>query len=244
MKSMSNNRGNVGGGESGYTLVEVALSMGFIAFIITILAATTVNIVRTYTKGMWLSQINSAGQAIIEDMDGTLKYSAPATVKSDDGRICVDKLAYVWNSENNSRTNKIKNSSVVFSLIKVEGDNAKSICQNTNDVDPSGNKITTLLGRGAKIRYMSARQDNNLLSISMVVSTSNGQQPYYTWNKRDGTLGYSDKYRASLDNPSDNSDPHWQCGDSVDGKFVPGRNQYCAFAEYNFTVYQRGGTAS
>ena len=77
----------------GFTLVEVTLAMVFIAIIIAVLAATTVNIIRSYNKGVWLSQINQAGQQLNTDIGEKARYSTMAKVFEDNQRICVGHAA-------------------------------------------------------------------------------------------------------------------------------------------------------
>jgi len=61
--------------QSGFTLIEVSTALIFVGFIIFILAATTVNIVRSYNKGIWLAQINQAGQQMNSDIGDKARYS-------------------------------------------------------------------------------------------------------------------------------------------------------------------------
>jgi len=85
--------------ESGFTLIEVSTALIFVGFIIFILAATTVNIVRSYNKGIWLAQINQAGQQMNNDIGDKARYSPAATVKPDKRRMCINGVSYLWNTQ-------------------------------------------------------------------------------------------------------------------------------------------------
>ena len=76
-----------------------------------------------------------------------------------------------------------------------------------------------------------------LLTISVVVSTEGANRPYKV-----SLVNGSDKYKEDMANGT------WQCGDFIDknnnnkfdeGDFTPAKNQYCSFAKYTFTVYER-----
>lgn len=86
----------------GFTMIEMMLSMTFISFLMITIALTAINMARTYQRGVTLSQINSAGRAIITDMQRTVSQApitiGQTTVPSTSNSICFGSYSYVWNS--------------------------------------------------------------------------------------------------------------------------------------------------
>ena len=231
--------------ESGFTLIEVSTALIFVGFIIFILAATTVNIVRSYNKGIWLAQINQAGQQMNNDIGDKARYSPAATVKPDKRRMCINGVSYLWNTQqdidNSNGGDNVYSNGTPIRLARIDDPSGDYCSNSTKHPDlPSGDdKVHILLGRGATIQEFKVEQktDAPLLTISVVVSTEGANRPY----------------KVSLPHGSDKyiGDPNgtWQCGDFIDsnnnnepdvaGEFTPAKNQYCSFAEYTFTVYER-----
>lgn len=233
--------------QSGFTLIEVSTALIFVGFIIFILAATTVNIVRSYNKGIWLAQINQAGQQMNNDIGDKARYSPAATVVPDKRRMCINGVSYLWNTQQDIDKNKQGDN--------VYSDGAWTPIRLARIDDPSGDycsKLTKrpklpsddsnvhiLLGRGATIQEFKVEQKANapLLTISVVVSTEGANRPFKV------TLDKSGKYKEDMTNGT------WQCGDLIDDNnnnkldqgevFTPAKNQYCSFAKYTFTVYER-----
>lgn len=100
---------------SGFTLVELMLSMAFIGVLLITIAMTTMQIMSTYSKGLTVREVNQAGRAISEDIERTIAAVPPFTVDpaktrsaSDPmgskyvtdpggGRLCTGNYTYAWN---------------------------------------------------------------------------------------------------------------------------------------------------
>ena len=229
--------------QNGFTLIEVSTALIFVGFIIFILAATTVNIVRSYNKGIWLAQINQAGQQMNSDIGDKARYSPAATVKTGERRMCINGVSYLWNTQQDIDKNKQGDN--VYSdgawtpirLARIDDPSGDYCSKPTKRPDlPSVNpNVHILLGRGATIQEQKA--DVPLLTISVVVSTEGANRPYKVTLPKG-----SDKYQEDTTNGT------WQCGDFIDGnnnnkldpgEFTPAKNQYCSFAKYTLTVYER-----
>ena len=232
--------------ESGFTLIEVSTALIFVGFIIFILAATTVNIVRSYNKGIWLAQINQAGQQMNSDIGDKARYSPAATVTKN-RRMCINGVSYLWNTQKdidgdpgNNRYSDGPGTPIRLARIDdPNGDYCRDFKKRPElpSVNPN---VHILLGRGATIQEFEVKQkaDVPLLTISVVVSTEGTNRPYkVTLDKVSG------KYQEDMANGT------WQCGDLIDDNnnnkldqgevFTPAKNQYCSFAKYTFTVYER-----
>lgn len=237
--------------ESGFTLIEVSTALIFVGFIIFILAATTVNIVRSYNKGIWLAQINQAGQQMNSDIGDKARYSPAATVDPDHRRMCINGVSYLWNTQQDIDKNKQGDN--VYSdgawtpirLARIDDPSGDYCSKPTKRPDlPSVNpNVHILLGRGATIQEFKVEQktDAPLLTISVVVSTEGANRPIKAYTDPTGIV--------HIDADQSNSDSYWQCGEWIDkdgnGRvdstdiFTPAKNQYCSFAKYTFTVYER-----
>lgn len=233
--------------QSGFTLIEVSTALIFVGFIIFILAATTVNIVRSYNKGIWLAQINQAGQQMNSDIGDKARYSPAATVDTINRRMCINGVSYLWNTQqdidngNQGNNNNSYLDGTPIRLARIDDPNG-DYCRDFKKRPelPSVNpNVHILLGRGATIQEFEVEQKDKapLLTISVVVSTEGANRPYKVILPNG-----SDKYKEDMTNGT------WQCGDFIDsnnnnkldeGEFTPAKNQYCSFAKYTFTVYER-----
>ncbi|MDO4271937.1 MAG: type II secretion system protein [Candidatus Saccharibacteria bacterium] len=240
--------------EQGFTLIEITLATVFVAFIITILAATTINVIRSYNKGIRLSQINTAGQQLISDINDKARYSQAATLNTSARRLCVGGVTYIWNTQQqidnnsvgNNRYSDISGKAGYIRLARIDDPNG-SYCANASSQPRSTDaSVRVLLGRGAMIQEFKVTQgvssDNSvpLLSVNAVISTEGSSRPIKAYTDSSGA--------TKIDFDQSNSNSHWQCGnwyDNGNGKvdegdsFEPAENQYCSFAQYNLTVYER-----
>ncbi len=234
--------------QSGFTLIEVSTALIFVGFIIFILAATTVNIVRSYNKGIWLAQINQAGQQMNSDIGDKARYSPAARVDTANRRMCINGVSYLWNTQqdidNSNGGDNIYSDGTPIRLARIDdpsGDYCSSPTMHPDLPSTNNPKVHILLGRGATIQEFEVEEQKAgapLLTISVVVSTEGANRPYkVTLDKVSG------KYQEDMANGT------WQCGDLIDDNnnnkldqgevFTPAKNQYCSFAKYTFTVYER-----
>ncbi len=234
--------------QSGFTLIEVSTALIFVGFIIFILAATTVNIVRSYNKGIWLAQINQAGQQMNSDIGDKARYSPAARVDTANRRMCINGVSYLWNTQrdidgNKQGGNNIYSDGTPIRLARIDDPKGEYCSNSTKHPDlPSINSdVHILLGRGATIQEFKVEEQKAgapLLTISVVVSTEGANRPYKVALDK-----VSGKYQEDMANGT------WQCGDLIDNNnnnkldqgevFTPAKNQYCSFAKYTFTVYER-----
>lgn len=235
--------------QSGFTLIEVSTALIFVGFIIFILAATTVNIVRSYNKGIWLAQINQAGQQMNSDIGDKARYSGVAVVKPDKRRMCINGVSYLWNTQkeidNGQRGNNVYSDGTPIRLARIEDKNGEYCTKDQQPGAPGKDpNVRALLGRGVAIQEFKVSQATGvpLLTVSMVVSTEGANRPIKAYTDHTGVV--------HIDADQNNPNSSWQCGEWIDKNdnkivdsppdtFTPAKNQYCSFAEYTFTVYER-----
>lgn len=234
--------------QSGFTLIEVSTALIFVGFIIFILAATTVNIVRSYNKGIWLAQINQAGQQMNSDIGDKARYSPAAKVDTINRRMCINGVSYLWNTQKDIDGDPGNNRysdgpGTPIRLARIDDPKGEYCGDPTKrpKLPSDDSNVHILLGRGATIQEFKVEEQKAgapLLTISVVVSTEGANRPYKV-----SLVNGSDKYKEDMANGT------WQCGDFIDdhpsngkldeGEFTPAKNQYCSFAKYTFTVYER-----
>lgn len=235
--------------QSGFTLIEVSTALIFVGFIIFILAATTVNIVRSYNKGIWLAQINQAGQQMNNDIGDKARYSPAATVDTVNRRMCINGVSYLWNTQqdidNSNGGDNVYFDKTPIRLARIDDPKGEYCSNSTKHPDlPSTNpNVHILLGRGATIQEFEVKRKDNvpLLTISVVVSTEGVNRPIKAYTDNTGIV--------HIDAGQNNPNSYWQCGEWIDKNdngivdstdtFTPAKNQYCSFAKYTFTVYER-----
>lgn len=246
LPTTNNNKAMV---SDGFTLIEISLATVYIGIIIMMLSGTAVNIVNQYNRGVWLSQISQAGQQLSEDIGEKARYSNNVTIRTDAQRVCVGGITYMWRTEydiehnmhtkNNVRDPGMGDLRGGSSLIRVKDYDGFYCTNNGVRVRPSSNRTTSknagdrvsgdfsrlntesehyaeiLLSRNATIQYFNVSESGRLLTLNAVISTKNDNAPHQV-------------------------NGQWVCGNWVNGQFKEGKNEFCAFAEYNITVYERG----
>lgn len=90
-------------------MIELMLSMAFVAMLLVAIAGTTIEITHIYTRGLTVREVTQAGRTISEDVQRTIETSAPFKVapanqtdskyitKTGGGRLCTGAYTYAWN---------------------------------------------------------------------------------------------------------------------------------------------------
>lgn len=101
---------------SGFTLIELMLSMTFVAVLLMAIAMTIIQIANIYNRGMTVKEVNQASRAIADDMrrgvgaSEVFLVNANGTDSADSfavrsgstvvgGRLCTGTFSYLWNIE-------------------------------------------------------------------------------------------------------------------------------------------------
>jgi len=94
----------------GFTLIELMLSVSFIAVLLLAIAMLVIQMSAIYNKGLTLREANQAGQFISSEVQRALNqtYSNAVEVaelpESQGGRLCVGGTVYAWNYPGNNNT--------------------------------------------------------------------------------------------------------------------------------------------
>jgi prepilin-type N-terminal cleavage/methylation domain-containing protein len=84
--------------QRGFTIIELLFAMSFLSVLLIIAMVSSLNIMRTYSKGLALKQVNQSGRAIGTELQRSLKAAQPPVdgTKVTDGRLCLGAYSYVW----------------------------------------------------------------------------------------------------------------------------------------------------
>lgn len=148
--------------QSGFTLIELMLSMTFVAILLLTIALTVIQMGTTYNRGMTLKELNQVARDVSDDLRRTVQSSGPFAILPTGadtadylvhkdtggnvigGRVCTGSVSYLWN---NAKQVQLKTSSLLayyttaagtqttpISLAKVP-DAGKAYCQKNSSND-------------------------------------------------------------------------------------------------------------
>lgn len=102
--------------QSGFTIVELSISMSMLSVLLLIILFSILNITSVYNKGITLKRVNQSGRSISNDVQADLRQSTPNTDDSLSGAgsnfavrdgqlagksvhtgICTGHNSYLWN---------------------------------------------------------------------------------------------------------------------------------------------------
>ena len=183
------------------------------------------------------------------DIGDKARYSPAAKVDTINRRMCINGVSYLWNTQkdidDNPKNNRYSDGTPIR-LARIDDPGGEYCIDPTRQPGlPSTNsEVHILLGRGATIQEFKVEEQKAgapLLTISVVVSTEGANRPIKAYTDPTGIV--------HIDAGQNNSNSSWQCGEWIDkdgngrvdstDTFTPAKNQYCSFAKYTFTVYER-----
>lgn len=130
---------------NGFTLVELSLSMGFVATLLIAIVMTVIQIGNIYNKGITLKEVDQIGRLLSNDIISTVSQSASFNIdpsvsnnkfidQTNGGRLCTSHYSYIWNYGNKINTsplanlNKYSGNSKIIRFVKVF-DNIGNYCK-------------------------------------------------------------------------------------------------------------------
>ena len=204
--------------EHGFTIIELSMSLVFIAFIIVFLSSTLINVMATYNTGIWMNQVNAAARQINSDLaDQTRFGSSVTTASAGNGpinRLCVGGVAYLWNVGDDDYNRFTGSNQPSLRLVRATNPNPVNnvdYCNNP-DEEPDRNhaSVQVLLGANVDILRFNVTRNNtqSLVNFDVVFATTGSNRPQ----------PYEDSFTC------------------IDGA---GPNPFCAFTELNFSIFRR-----
>lgn len=171
--------------QSGFTLIELMLAMGFVSVLLIAIAMTVIQIGNIYNHGLTLKDVNQAGRSLASELQRSIAESSPFDINSGvesryiqqgapgnywGGRLCVGQYSYIWNygkaldialkTGDTSRLNVYLGSTNQIRFVKVVDPNANYCSETSKKIDPTN--AIELLNVG----------QHNLAIHDFVISTS------------------------------------------------------------------------
>lgn len=141
--------------KQGFTLVELMLSMSFVAALMIAIAMTVVQLGNIYNRGLMLKEVNQAGRSLASELQTSIAQSSPFNIKlgadsryikqSWGGRLCIGQYSYVWNygidieKDDSSRLNTYSDPSNknAIRFVKIADQDASYCLTPSKKVDPT-----------------------------------------------------------------------------------------------------------
>jgi prepilin-type N-terminal cleavage/methylation domain-containing protein len=148
--------------QRGFTLIELMLAMGGIAFLLLFVVFAIVHTTNLYSKGVATRQINQVGRQVTDEISRAVRYGNEPVVRTAENRLCTGNVAYVWNKFGTTSTDPGANlytDDTVVTFARIED---VALCQDvTLKVDKT--KAVELLGNIATVQE---------INVSRPVATS------------------------------------------------------------------------
>lgn len=200
--------------QSGFTIVELMFAMTFLSVLLIIAMMSSLNIMRTYSKGLALKQVNQSGRAISSEVQRSMKSSQPplSAESVSTGRLCLGAYSFVWSQGGEDPILYDDGERVGFAKVS---DPSKNMCGEGRPTVPRSNATELLVG-----------QDTVSIAIQSAELTSApayGAQHLYNFTFTIGT-----------DDPTLLTDERDTC------RVGSGDEQYCALNRFTVTASTRG----
>lgn len=166
--------------KEGFTIVELMLALSFIAFILLFTVFATVQVMRNYSKGIAIKEINQTARDMTDDMIRVIRSANSQTVnlsKLNAGRACLGGVSYVWNTQGGNANLYTDGTAVTVARV---GDPAGAMCQ-ASPPAVNKNNSTAVLSDRIWVQNISFTQsaDKNLMTVSVRLSTSGQNAPTF-----------------------------------------------------------------
>lgn len=194
----------------GFTVIELLLAMGGIAFLLLFIVFAIVHMTNLYSKGTAIRQINQIGRQLSDEISRELRYGGKPKVLTANNRICVGNKSYMWNKKGTLATDANANktaTNVVIGFVRLDD---SSYCD--LPLKPVPTVYEEVLGNVAALMDMRVEapapiENPGVYEFTMILGTAL-EQPTY-------------KISSGL----------YECN-------VPGA-QFCAVGEFKATIYAR-----
>lgn len=104
----------------GFTIIELMLSMAFIAAMLLAIAMCILQLSAIYTRGETLRQVNQASRTLAADFRQAFASADPDAITiTPNGRLCTGKVSYIWTNPQGTFTNNQFSDNGTFRLIRI-----------------------------------------------------------------------------------------------------------------------------
>lgn len=199
--------------QNGFTIVELMFAMTFLSVLLIIAMLSSLSIMRTYSKGLTLKQVNQSGRAISAEVQRSMQSSQPplSTDSVERGRLCLGAFSFVWTQGGQDPITYDNGERVGFAKVS----------------DPSGNMCADSPPAVPKERSVELLAANELATIA-IQSASLTQAASYG-----GQYLYNFTFVIGTDDETLLTDDRETCRADAD-------QQYCALNRFQVTSTTRG----
>lgn len=248
----------------GFTLVELSLAMVFIGILSIAIVLIIGNTVSSYRRGILLSQVNSVGMSLVDDMRVVARASTKlpkkvrvmgriSTVDSGEvpiyGAYCTGEFSYVWNSgylldgkaKSDSDPNPLLLNSEKFAFVKIKNEDGSGYDKICREVESRG--------AASGVNLEVEEKDIDAVLIAYNESSRSGLALYDLWLEPevptivDANVFYITHFTlGSIDSNAIVSVSESSCKPPSEDESVAAHLEYCAINQFSFAVQARGVT--
>lgn len=168
--------------ERGFTLVELTLAIAFVAFLVLFTVITTLQVMRTYNKGLAVKEINQTSRTIVEELARAVRSATPTSINTapndstpSQSRICIGGISYVWNVAGGSTNRFSSSGNPPVTFVRVN-DPGGSLCQGGSGTYPNVDSAaaTQLLSNRVWVQMLTISKNTStgLATITLQLSTA------------------------------------------------------------------------
>ncbi len=213
----------------GFTLIEMMLSMAFIAMLLVSMATVSRFVLSMYTKGMTVREVNQSGRLVVDDIQRTIESVPPFDIAknyiedtSGGGRLCTGSYSYAWNygkdlkASQESVLNKYSDDSTSdqIRLVRVR-DAGGSLCAD----------LTRQIERADAKELLSEGDRDLVVHRFRVAETARDDASKQALYSVQLTIGTNDSEQLGVDNST--------CLPPTEGT---GTDDYCSLNSFNFVI--------
>ncbi len=165
--------------QKGFTLVELTLAVAFIGFLVLFTVLATLQVMRTYSKGLAVKEINQTARTIVEELARSVRAGTFASINTSPNdatpsqrRICIGGVSYVWNIAGGNLNKFSSSGNPPVTFVRVN-DPGGSLCGSTYPNVNSDN-ATQLLSNRVWVQTLTIVKNSstNLATITLQLSTN------------------------------------------------------------------------
>lgn len=167
---------------AGFTLVELTLAIAFIAFLVMFTVVATLQVMRTYNKGLAVKEINQTARTIVEELSRSLRAATPTSINTapndatpSQSRICIGGVSYIWNVAGGNLNKYSSTGTPPVTFVRAN-DSGAALCSSSGgiypNVDPAN--ATTLLSDRVWVQSLTVIKNptTGLATVTMQLSTT------------------------------------------------------------------------
>lgn len=159
--------------QQGFTITELMFAMAGVAVLLIILLGATIQLTRTYNKGITLKRVNQSGRTVGDELQRIARH-APGVTVTTNNRMCFGGVSLAWVEPGNddaASQNRYNDGSrsPVEGLVKVD----ENLCDNPTALVDSA-KATRLLDDGLVVRQLKLNEptpSQKLIRVQYIIST-------------------------------------------------------------------------